>query len=449
MNIDIPSYVEKVMDKLESSGFEAYIIGGCVRDSIMGRKPKDFDVTTSAKPEEIKKCFSDPDDGFKIIETGIRHGTVTIVSDGENIEVTTFRIDGEYVGHRRPLEVRFANSLTEDLSRRDFTINAMAYNKKIGLIDSFGGQRDLFNRKISCVGKPELRFDEDALRIMRALRFASELNFKITDETAAAVHGMRNLLTTISAERVASEFMLLLMGIAPQKTLTGFSDVIEVIIPEIKHCVGFQQHSKYYNADLWTHMTEAVEYSKPIPEVRLALILHDVGKPICFSLDDDGGGHFNNHERISAEMAEAILGRLHFPNNTIQRVTKLIKYHYVIPVNDTKVIRKLLSAVGEKDFFMLIELMKGNNRAKENCFERVRTLEIMQAKAIEIIEQNQCIRVSDLAVSGSDMVTLGFNGKEIGAALDELLNAVLDDRVNNTYNELIAYAKKYCNNIKS
>lgn len=449
MNIDIPRYVEKIIDKLENSGFEAYIVGGCVRDSIMGCKPKDYDVTTSAKPDEIKKCFSDPADGFKIIETGIRHGTVTIVSDNENIEVTTFRTDGEYIGHRQPLEVRFARSLTEDLARRDFTINAMAYNKKIGLIDSFGGQRDLFNRKIVCVGKPELRFDEDALRIMRALRFASELNFKITDETAAAIHGMRNLLTTISAERVASEFMLLLMGIAPKRTLTRFSDVMEVIIPEVKPCVGFQQHSKYYSTDLWTHMAAAVEYSKPIPEVRLALMLHDIGKPICFSLDDEGNGNFSNHERISSEMAEAVLGRLHFPNNTIQRVSKLIKYHYFVPVNDTRVIRKLLSAVGEKDFFMLIELMKGNNRAKENCFERVHTLEIMQAKAIEIIESNQCIRVSDLAVSGSDMITLGFSGKEIGAALEELLDAVLDDRVSNIYTELISYAKKYCKNVKN
>lgn len=448
MNIDIPRNVVKIIEKLENSGFEAYIVGGCVRDTIMGRKPKDFDVATSAKPDEIKRCFGDPEEGYGIIETGVKYGTVTVVSEDENIEVTTFRIDGEYSGHRQPVEVKFADSLMDDLSRRDFTVNAMAYNPRMGLVDSFGGQRDLFGRRIVCVGKPEQRFDEDALRIMRAMRFASELGFRIEDETAAAVHGMRNLLTSISAERIAKELTLLLDGASPCEVLTEFADVIEVIIPEIKPCVGFQQHSRYYSSDLWTHMAAAVEYSKPITEVRLALMLHDIGKPSCFVLDDEGSGNFPGHEKIGAETAETILRRLRYPNNIIQRAVKLIKYHYVIPVNDSKVVRKLLSAVGEKDFFMLLELMKGDNRAKQNCFERVHTLEAMQAKAIEIIRRNECIKVADLAVSGSDMVTLGFNGEEIGAALNALLEAVLDDKVGNTYGELVAYAKKYCGNIK-
>lgn len=438
MNIDIPRNAEKIIERLESCGFEAYIVGGCVRDFILGRAPKDYDIATSALPEEIKNCFKD----CTIIETGIKHGTVTVVSDGENIEVTTFRVDGEYSDHRHPETVRFSRALTDDLSRRDFTINAMAYNYRAGLIDLFGGQRDLFSRRISCVGKPEKRFDEDALRIMRALRFASELEFEIDEETSAAIHGMRSLLTNISSERISGELLPLLMGASPCGVLTRFADVIAFIVPEIKQCIGFEQQSRYHIYDVWTHCASAVEHSKALPEVRLALMFHDIEKPSCFKLDDEGNGHFINHEKLSAETAESILRRLRLPNSTVERVTKLIRYHYVIPVDDYKVVRKLLSAVGEEDFFLLIEVMKGDNRAKHSsCFDRVHTLEAMQLKAREIIEQKQCVKVSDLAVSGSDMVTLGLSGEQIGDALKTLLDAVMDDKTENKYDVLIDYAK--------
>lgn len=437
MNIDIPRNVCQIIKKLESQGFEAYIVGGCVRDSFLGKIPKDYDITTSASPEEVKKCFED----CAVIETGIKHGTVTVVAEGENVEVTTFRIDGEYTDGRHPETVTFSKNLYDDLSRRDFTINAMAYNPRVGLIDNFGGQSDLFNRRIACVGEPSVRFEEDALRIIRAMRFASELGFEIEENTAEAIHKMKEHLTNVSAERIANELTKLLMGESPCGVLMSYSDVIALIIPEIKPCIGFDQHNRYHIYDVWKHSASAVEHSKPQEEVRLALLLHDIGKPGCFKLDDEGKGHFFGHEKIGAEMSEKILQRLRFSNAVIERVSKLIKYHYVTPVNDYKVVRRLLATVGEEDFFLLIEVMKGDNRAKHSsCFERVHVLEAMSVKAAEIIEQKQCIKVADLAVSGSDMIELGFNGAAIGEVLKNLLDAVMDDKIGNTYDELMEYA---------
>lgn len=446
MDFYLPQSVSMIIDKLEYHGFEAYIVGGCVRDSILGKKPKDYDIATSATPDNIKKCFYD----YKIIDTGIKHGTVTLVVNGENIEVTTFRMDGEYEDHRRPNSVVFSDNINEDLSRRDFTVNSMAYNPRIGLIDNFGAQKDLFNRRISCVGEPSVRFGEDALRIMRALRFASELDFEIEKTTALAIHDMKNLLKDIAPERIAKELVLLLNGTAPAKILTQFADVFEVIIPEIGACINFQQHNRYHVYDVWTHTAVAVEHSKPLPDVRLALLLHDIGKPLCFKSDDEGNGHFYNHERVSAEMAEKILKDLHFPNETISRVSTLIKYHYITPVDDYKVVRHLLSTVGEDVFPLLIEVMKGDSRAKQSfCFERVQTLEAMQAKADEIIAQDQCLKISDLAVDGNDILELGCRGPEVGEVLYMLLDNVIDEKIENNREALLGLAREYVSSSKN
>lgn len=440
MDIYMPPYVEAVINRLEDSGFEAYIVGGCVRDSLLGKEPKDYDITTSASPEQIKECFSDS----TVIETGIKHGTVTVVSDGNNIEVTTFRVDGDYTDHRHPSSVEFSDKLVDDLLRRDFTINSMAYNHRTGIIDKFGAQRDLFRRVISCVGEPAVRFNEDALRIMRALRFSAELGFEIDEITTLAIHDMKRLLKNVSAERIAKELMLLLTGSSPYKTLTEFADVFAVIIPEIKPCIGFDQHSRYHVYDVWEHTAASIEHSKPDPNVRLALLLHDIAKPQCFKLDDEGNGHFFNHEKLSAEMAEQILHDLKMPSAVIERVTKLIKYHYVTPVDDVKVVKRLLSAVGEEDFPLLIEVMKGDNKAKQSfCFERVQTLDTMQVRAREIIEQNQCVKVSDLTVDGNDMLKIGFSGKGVGEILDVLLNEVIEENISNTRSSLLEFAEKY------
>lgn len=439
MDIYIPENVKKIMDALEKNGYEAYIVGGCVRDTILGKDPRDYDVTTSALPEEVKNCL----EGFNVIETGLKHGTVTVVSGDDYVEVTTFRVDGEYVDHRRPESVEYANNLADDLSRRDFTINAMAYNAKIGIVDNYGGQKDLFRQIIRSVGNPCIRFDEDALRIIRALRFASELGFKIDQPTANAIHEMKSLLLNISAERVAKEFDLLLMGNSPANILVEFADVFCTIFPEVFASVGFDQHSRYHIYDVWKHSAVAIESSVADREVRLALFFHDIAKPKCCVFDEEGSGHFPGHETESAEMAEKIMRRMNYSSDTIKCVSQLIKYHYVTPIDDEKVVKKLLAAIGPQYFFKLIELMKSDSRAKQSiCFERVQILEAMQAKARCILENKDCISISQLDIKGTDVAALGAQGSRIGEVLDELLAMHIDGKVRNEKNELLAAAKE-------
>lgn len=439
MDIYIPENVKRILNKLESAGYEAYIVGGCVRDSILGKNPRDYDVTTSALPDEVKACL----DGFNVIETGLKHGTVTVVSGDDYVEVTTFRIDGEYVDHRRPESVEYANNLADDLARRDFTINAMAYNAKIGIVDNYGGQKDLFRQVIRSVGNPCMRFDEDALRIIRALRFASELGFEIDGATANAIHEMKNLLLDISAERVSKEFDLLLMGSSPANILMEFSDVFCTIFPEVSACVGFDQHSRYHIYDVWKHSAVAVENSVPDREVRLALFFHDIAKPKCCVFDDEGNGHFPGHEQESAEMAEKIMRRMKYSSDTIKCVTQLIKFHYVTPIDDEKVVKKMLAAIGPQYFFKLIELMKSDSRAKQSiCFERVQILEAMGVKAERILADKECISISQLDIKGTDIAALGAQGSRIGEILDELLSMQIDGKVRNEKTQLMAAAEK-------
>ncbi len=438
MDFSLPREVSMILNTLEENGYEAYAVGGCVRDVLLGRKPKDYDVASSALPEQVMECFS----GFDTVGTGLRHGTVTVIVNGRSIEITTFRKDGAYTDRRRPDSVTFSSSIEDDLSRRDFTINAMAYNPEKGIVDLYGGQRDLFLRKIACVGNPSERFGEDALRIMRALRFASELEFNIERSTADAIHEMKELLREISLERISGELTGLLDGLAPFKPLTEFADVIAVIIPEIKPCIGFEQHNRYHVYDVWTHTAAAVERSEVQSDVRLALALHDIEKPSCFKMDDEGNGHFKGHEKASSETAEKILRRLRFPNETVSRVSTLIKYHYVTPIDDDKVIKRLIAEIGEENFFLLTEVMKGDNRAKQSaCLERARTVELMRKRAEKLIRENRCVKLSDLAADGNDMLELGFRNKEVGAVLNELLSAVIDEKIPNERKALIEFAR--------
>ncbi|MGN0599323.1 MAG: CCA tRNA nucleotidyltransferase [Oscillospiraceae bacterium] len=439
MDIYIPENVKKILNALEKSGYEAYIVGGCVRDSILGKDPRDYDVTTSALPEEVKACLV----GFNVIETGLKHGTLTVVSGDDYVEVTTFRIDGEYLDHRRPESVEYANNLADDLSRRDFTINAMAYNAKIGIVDNYGGQKDLFRQVVRCVGNPCIRFDEDALRIIRALRFASELGFEIDLPTENAIHEMKNLLLNVASERLAKEFELLIMGSSPANVLVSFADVFGTLFPEIMPCVGFDQHSRYHIYDVWKHTAVAIENSVADREVRLALFFHDIAKPKCCVFDEEGSGHFPGHESESAEMAEMIMHRMNFSSETIKCVTQLIKFHYVTPIDDEKVVKKLLSAVGPQYFFKLTEMMKSDSRAKQSiCFERAQILEAMEAKAKLILHNKECISISQLDIKGTDIAALGVQGSRIGEILDELLMMHIDEKVRNEKAELISAAKK-------
>lgn len=437
MDILIPDNVEKIIEELELYGYEAYIVGGCVRDSLLGRAPKDYDIATSAAPEQVKECLS----SYKVIDTGLKHGTVTVLSD-DYVEVTTFRMDSAYSDHRHPDEVTFSDNLLDDLSRRDFTVNAMAYNHRTGVIDKFGGQKDLFKRKIKCVGEPAVRFNEDALRILRALRFASQLDFEIDDLTATAVHDMYRLLGEVSKERIASELNGIVTGRAPCEVLKRFSDVLSFIIPEIRPCIGFEQHSRYHVYNVWDHTAAAVEHSAPETEVRLALLLHDIAKPVCCNFDDEGNGHFYGHEKTGAEMAEKILRSLKYPNDTIETVCKLIKFHYVTPVDDNVVVKQLLSAVGSEDFFRLAEVIKGDSRAKQRiCFERVQIVENMELRAKEILNKKECISISQLDINGADVAALGARGRQIGDILNKLLALVIEEKADNIKSELLKFAK--------
>lgn len=441
MDISIPLNVKDVLNRLEDNGFEAYIVGGCVRDSMLGIKPKDYDVTTNARPEQIIDCFSSD---FKVIETGLKHGTVTVVSEGENIEVTTYRIDGTYSDGRRPDSVEFTSSIKDDLARRDFTINAMAYSDKTGIIDEFGGQKDLFNRIIRCVGDPAERFEEDALRIMRALRFSAVLDFKIERNAAKVIHEKRTLLKDISAERIMSELTGFIMGSSPCDLMIEFDDVFCTIVPEFTKCLGFDQKSRYHLYDVWEHTAHAVENSKDDKYIRLALLFHDIEKPTCFKLDEEGQGHFPNHEKQSADTAEKIMHRLRYDKETIKTVCTLIKYHYITPVDDKRVIKHLISIMGLNMFSKLVEVMKGDSRAKQSfCLERVNILDAMKLKAYDIASRGECCTLRDLAVTGDDLEEIGFEGKKIGKALEELLNMVIDEKLPNEKGALIDAARDF------
>lgn len=435
MDINIPENVKKVMNRLEEKGFEAFIVGGCVRDSLMGITPHDYDIATNAVPEQMKDCFS----GMSTFDTGIKHGTVTVVSEGENIEVTAYRIDGKYSDGRHPESVTFTGNIVDDLSRRDFTVNSMAYSDSTGIIDRFGGQRDLFNRCIRCVGDPDTRFNEDALRIIRAMRFASCLDFSIENKTAEAIRQNRRLLDNISRERISSELKKLLCGTAPARQLIQFPEVFTEIIPEFIKCVGFDQHSVLQIYDVWEHTAYAVENSAKDKYVRLALFFHDIEKPSHIRLDDEGNGRFPGHEKASAETAGKIMRRLKFDNKTVETVCTLIKYHYVIPVDDKTVVKKLLSRMGEKNFIRLLEVLKGDSRAKQSIFlEKLSAVDSMKILMYDIIGSGEAFSEDMLAINGNDIERHGFSGREIGIAKSRLLELVMEGKLRNTREALTA-----------
>lgn len=440
-DILIPEYVRVLMQRLHSRGFEAYIVGGCVRDSVLGIVPHDFDITTNALPEQMLEAFFD----MRVIETGLKHGTLTVLSEGNPIEITTYRIDGEYSDGRRPDGVVFTRSIKEDAARRDFTVNALAYSDDEGIVDFFGGINDLKNETIRCVGEPEKRFSEDALRIMRALRFSSTLGFDIDAETKKAIFSMKDRLLGISAERISSELEKLLMGKNCYSILSEYAEVLGVIVPEILPCIDFDQKNRYHRYTVWEHIAVSVAVSRRERLVRLAMFLHDIGKPKCFTVDGSGQGHFHGHEKISAEMTEIILHRLKFDTDTIKAVTRLVAKHYFKPETDEngnvreKQVKRLLSEMGE-DFFLLLDVSRADNSAKEGfCLERLGTLDKMEAAARKMLLDNECLSLRQLEIDGNDVASLGFKGAEIGAALKKALAAVLDGSVENDKEMLLSY----------
>lgn len=434
----LPPYVSIILEKLNDSGFEAFAVGGCVRDSLLGIEPKDYDVTTDATPDQIKKCFSD----FRTIDTGIEFGTVTIISDGYPVEVTTYRIDGEYNDNRRPDSVEFTSKLSEDLRRRDFTINAMAFNKKTGIIDLYGGQSDLSDGVIKAIGNPAERFNEDGLRIMRALRFASCYNFAIESETSEAIHNRAYLLENIARERIAIELNKLICGNC-EAILREYYDVFSVLIPEIKKCIGFEQRTKYHNRDVFEHIITTVSAIEPIKYLRLTMLFHDIGKPDYFTVDEKGQGHFKDHAIGSCAIAENFLKTYKYDNETSHKVIELIKNHDIVIENNEKQIKRYLNRFGEELFLDIIAVHIADDIGKSPEFQqRIEIYRQVKETVNSIISENECFSLSDLAVNGNDIMELGYKGKAIGDTLRYLLDKVIDGDFLNEKEILINEAKK-------
>lgn len=441
LTIHLPNDVECIMKTLNQQGYQAYAVGGCVRDSLLGAAPKDWDICTSALPEEMKQTFA----GWHVVETGLKHGTLTVVLNHVPYEVTTFRVDGDYTDHRHPDQVRFVQDVREDLARRDFTVNAMAYHPETGLVDTFGGQSDLAAGIIRCVGEPERRFEEDALRILRALRFASTYNFVIQEKTAAAVHSLKGTLKDVAAERIRAELAKLLCGPGVGGILRAYSDVVFQVLPELAPMQNFDQRTPHHRYDVWEHTVRAVE-SVPATEVlRLAMLLHDSGKPSAFTLDENGVGHAYGHPAVSAEIAARALEKLRADNATREQVLMLIKNHDY-PLDTTPaVLKRRLHQFGEKGVRQLIEVRRADMMGKGTMTaEEINAYAESLRRALEALLATQpCVTLKGLDVRGGDVMQLGIRGKAVGQCLEYLLNEVMADRVPNARADLMAAAEQW------
>lgn len=434
--ITIPPGAAEIIAVLKSNSFDAYIVGGCVRDSLLGRVPKDWDICTSAKPYEIIQCFPNR----RIIETGLKHGTVAVVIDDNQYEITTFRVDGKYSDNRHPDSVQYVSSVETDLARRDFTINAMAYNDDAGLIDPFGGASDIKKQTISCVRNPDDRFREDALRIMRALRFASVYGFSIDEDTARSIHQNRSLLHNIAAERITSELSKLICGEGVLNVLLAFSDVMVTIIPELEPCIGFNQNNKYHCYTIYDHIAAAVANSTGDDlVVRMALLLHDIGKPCCYT-EDENGGHFHGHGIYSHILAEQALSRLRFSNKDAENILELVKYHDSIIEPTNKVVRRWLNKIGSEQFYRLINVRMADMLAHSIDTQKERIEKCRRVLEILSEESKNCFTIKDMKISGRDVMSFGIpQGKKIGELLSLALSAIMNGDVPNEHEKLMEY----------
>ncbi len=441
MSFILPASVDLILDTLSISGFEAFIVGGCVRDFMLGKIPTDYDICTNANPTEIKTCFRN----YFTIDTGIKHGTVTVVIDNVNYEITSYRTDGDYSDHRRPDSVIFVRNLSEDLKRRDFTINAMAYNHSNGVVDNHGGIKDLEYRIVRAVGNPDTRFNEDALRIMRAVRFASCLSFKIESSTSDAIHRLCHLLKNISVERINVELCKLLLGDGADDILLTYSDVISAFIPEFREAIGFEQNNPYHKYNIYEHIIRSVGSAPKCLTVRLALLLHDIGKPTCHTRDEKDIDHFIGHEKISVEISTKVLNRLRFNCETIKNVTELIKYHGAVIQPVEKHVKRFLNRLGEEQFFRLMQVKYSDTMAQSDLISKERIDQNNEIIIIgeRIIAENQCFKIKDLAINGSDIIELGIpQGKKVGELLSTLLDMVMDGSVENKSDCLVAELRR-------
>lgn len=431
--------LDTILNKIEEHGFEAYIVGGYVRDRIMGAESEDIDITTSARPEDIKNIFSE----YRVVETGINHGTITVFFDDVSIEITTFRTESSYKDNRHPDKVIYCSNLNDDLKRRDFTINALCMDKNGQITDLLGGRNDLESKVIRAIGKPEERFNEDALRILRALRFSSVLGFSIEEDTASAIHKCKNLVLNVSKERIAAELRKLICGKNIKNILIEYSDVFCVFLPELNECIGFKQHNFHHKYDVYSHIAVVVENSPPVDYLRLAALFHDIAKPLCFSLDENGVGHFYSHASISSGIAVAALRRLRFDNSTISLVETLVKQHDAYIDEDVKTIKRKLNRFGENMLYDLIYLQRADTLGLADEFHnRIGHFECLENIVKTIVRDNNCFSIKNLKVNGNDLIEYGLKGKDIGSALTMLVDAVIEEKTVNDKEALIDYLKE-------
>jgi len=428
--MNLPKNVEYIITTLENAGFEGYAVGGCVRDTLLNRNPDDWDITTSASPLEAKKLFA------KTIDTGIQHGTITVLLGKETYEVTTYRIDGEYEDSRHPKEVIFTSNLLEDLKRRDFTINAMAYNEKSGIVDEFGGMDDLNNGIIRCVGNPKERFAEDALRMMRAVRFSGQLGYKIEDETANAVKELAPTLQKISVERICTELTKLMVSAHPEYLHKAYElGMTKVFLPELDAAMGVEQNNPHHKYSVGEHILHSLTQIRADKVLRFTMLFHDLGKALTKTTDEEGIDHFHGHAGLSAEIADTVMKRLRFDNDTRLKVVKLVKYHDLKVELTPKHVRKAIVKLGADLFPLLLEVKRADFLAQSQYLRKEKEEELRELERIykQILEDKNCVSLKDLAVTGNDLIQAGMKpGKEIGEVLQQLFAMVLEKPECNT-----------------
>ena len=433
----LPEYVKRCLQALNGAGFSAYAVGGCVRDALLGRTPNDYDLCTNALPEQIKAVFS----GERLVLAGEKHGTVGVVTEGGVVEITTFRTEGDYADSRHPQWVRFVTNIEDDLSRRDFTVNAMAYSPETGLCDPFGGQADLENKILRAVGDPRKRFREDALRILRGARFSARFRLVPEAETERAMTELVLLLDLLARERVFEEVCKLLLW-AQSEDLLRWEKLLTRVIPELAVTVGYDQHSRHHAHDLYTHTALAVAAVPPELPLRWAALLHDLGKPQTFTQDETGEGHYYGHAACSAELADGVLRRLKAPNLLREQVGLLIEKHMAPPEAERKFLRRWLSRYGAEMLGWMLKLQRADviatgTRADTALFDRAEEI------LAELVAEDACLGLRDLAVNGWDLMALGLSGRQIGQCLDRLLEWVLEEKCTNEKEALLAAARIY------
>ena len=432
----LPPQVNTALTLLNKAGFEAFVVGGAVRDLLRGTAVHDWDLTTSALPEQTKEVFA----AYRLIETGLKHGTVTVLIDGTPLEITTYRLEGSYSDHRRPDSVAFTRSLEEDLARRDFTINAMAYHPEVGVVDPFGGKADLAKGIIHCVGEPDRRFQEDALRMLRGLRFAAKLGMTIESNTSAAIHRNRHLLTSIAAERIQVELTGLLCGCCAEPVLRQYHDVLSVSVPEIIPLVGFEQHLKHHCHDLWGHTAAVVSAAPATPEYRWAALFHDFGKPHCFFLTEDGKGRYHGHPAKSAQIADSIMERLRFDRASREQIRFLVEQHHLFFEVTEERVKWAIQQFGAEKLRQLRWMFRADILGKSpRCLYQLDDQKKLYAMIEAMAAQMDRLTPKDLAVDGNDLLALGYQGAQIGQALDTLVSAVVFEAVENKKDALLSY----------